>query len=196
MQPNAQPILLASSSRYRHQLLKKILADFDSAAPNLDESALPNESPTQLASRLGVSKAHALQTQFPGLLIIGSDQVACCGSQTLGKPGSREHAIAQLHLCNAQRVDFFTSICVLNARTGEYRCAIDNTQVYFRSLTTQQIEHYVDREQPYDSAGSFKAEALGIALFDKIESTDPNALIGLPLIKLIQLLESFDVQIL
>ncbi len=191
-----QPILLASSSPYRQQLLQKILPAFDTASPQIDESPKKDENAMQLAERLGIAKAQALRAQYPEHLIISSDQTACCNTLILGKPGGRESAIQQLMHCNAQQVIFYTSVSVLNAKTGEYRNHIDQTTVYFRHLTSEQITRYVDREQPYDCAGSFKVEALGIALFEKIESNDPNALIGLPLLTLVSLLESFGIAIL
>lgn len=196
MSSQPQAILLASSSRYRQHLLKKIIPAFESAAPQVDESPKANETAKQLAVRLGLAKAHALQTDYPDHLIIASDQVASCNALILGKPGNRDAAIQQLVHCNAQQVTFYTSVIVLNAQNGEVRQHLDQTQVYFRQLSLAQITHYIDREQPYDCAGSFKAEALGIALFEKIESSDPNALIGLPLIALVTLLASFGYTIL
>lgn len=181
-------IVLASSSVYRRELLKKLVPEFDCASPEIDESAGLYESPTKLSERLAIEKARALATVFPDALIIGSDQVAMLDGIQLQKPGNRENCMAQLTAASGRIVDFFTSVCVIDARTGAVYHDQDHTRVYFRNLSDAQISHYVDREQPYDCAGGFKSEGLGIALFDRIEGDDPNALIGLPLIRLCRLL--------
>jgi len=191
-----RPIILASSSKYRNQLLQKLGLKFTSIAPNIDESTLSNESPKQFALRLAQEKAQAIQAKAPNHLIIASDQVACCDNKILGKPGSFEDTVKQLKLQSGQTVHFFTAVCVLDSATNKMLSDIDICTVYFRHLTEQQILNYVKIEQPYDCAGGFKSEGLGIALFDKIEGDDPNSLIGLPLIKLITLLNNFDVNIL
>jgi len=191
-----RPIILASSSKYRNLLLQKLGLKFTSIAPNIDESTLSNESPKQFALRLAQEKAQAIQAKAPNHLIIASDQVACCDNKILGKPGSFEDTVKQLKLQSGQTVHFFTAVCVLDSATNKMLSDIDICTVYFRHLTEQQILNYVKIEQPYDCAGGFKSEGLGIALFDKIEGDDPNSLIGLPLIKLITLLNNFDVNIL
>jgi len=191
-----RPIILASSSKYRNQLLQKLGLKFTSIAPNIDESILSNEPPKQFALRLAQEKAQVIQAKAPNHLIIASDQVACCGNKILGKPGSFEDTVKQLKLQSGQTVHFFTAVCVLDSATNKILSEIDICTVYFRHLTEQQISNYVRIEQPYDCAGGFKSEGLGIALFDKIEGDDPNSLIGLPLIKLITLLSHFDVNIL
>ncbi|MGH1371511.1 MAG: Maf family protein [Cellvibrionaceae bacterium] len=176
-------IVLASSSPYRRQLLEKLGVYFSHASPDIDESPRPNEAPQALTERLSNAKAEALSTQHPNSLIIGSDQVAELNGTLLGKPGTRENAIAQLQLCSAQTVSFHTGICLLNSATGHYHYDCDTYTVIFRELTDTQIAYYVDREQPFDCAGSFKSEGLGISLFSAIRGDDPNSLIGLPLIK-------------
>lgn len=186
-------IVLASSSIYRAKLLKQLHLPFACTASNIDESPLKNETPVALAQRLSEAKARAVADQFPHHLIIGSDQVACCGNHILGKPGNRETAIQQLSQQSGQIVQFYTGISVLDSATGKCLSDVDVCNVHFRPLDLQQILRYLDIEQPYDCAGSFKSEAYGIVLFDKIVGDDPNALIGLPLIKLITLLTQFGI---
>lgn len=188
--------VLASSSIYRKQLLEKLPISFITVSPEVDELAKNSELPEQLAHRLAVAKARAVQTQFTQHLIIASDQVAILNGQQLTKPGDRNRTIKQLELCSGHRVAFYTSICLLNSTNGEYYCDIDKTTVHFKNLSKEQIIRYVDLDQPYDCAGGFKVEGLGIALFKGIEGQDPNALIGLPLIKLINLFEKFGVTLL
>ncbi|NJD05233.1 MAG: septum formation inhibitor Maf [Methylococcaceae bacterium] len=189
-------LVLATGSRYRRQLLGKLELPFDSASPDIDESHRPGESPMALARRLASEKAMALANQFPDHLIIGSDQVAELNGRALGKPGTHSRATAQLRAASGNTMVFFTAVCVLDSRSTLSRSDVDRTVVYFRPLTDQQIERYVDREQPLDCAGSFKSEGLGIALFEKIDGEDPNALIGLPLIRLIRILEAFGCRVL
>ena len=189
--PVTPPLVLASSSPYRRALLNKLHIDYIAAAPAIEESPLPNETPKQLALRLGIQKAQALKSKYPNHLIIGSDQVAAYDNQLLGKPGNRINAVQQLQAMSGRTVVFYTSIAVYHSATDTSVSDCDKTTVYFKTLSNGQIERYVDLDRPFDCAGSFKAENLGIALFDKIESEDPNALIGLPLIKLIALLEYF-----
>jgi len=145
--------------------------------------------------RLAQEKAAAVAQQFPEDLIIGSDQVAMLAGQQLTKPGGRANAIRQLRAASGQAVTFYTSVCVLNSATNESGTDLDRTIVHFRPLTNAQIEAYVDRDQPFDCAGGFKSESLGVVLFEKIEGEDPNALIGLPMIRLIRLLETFGVTV-
>lgn len=189
-------IALASSSSYRKALLGKLGIAFHSAAPEIDESPKPGEAPDTLAERLAMEKALALVVPFPNHLIVGSDQVAVIDDRRLGKPGSRANAIDQLRFCAGRGVAFYTALCVLDARTGAAKTDLDITVVHFRPLTESQIQNYVDREQPLDCAGSFKSEGLGIALFDRIEGEDPNALVGLPLIRLVRMLEAFGIEVL
>ena len=157
-------IVLASSSAYRAKLLKNLHIPFTCTASNVDESPLKNETPIALAQRLAEAKARAVAEQFQHHLIIGSDQVACCGEHILGKPGNRETAIQQLSQQSGQIVDFYTSISVLDSATGKCLNDVDLCSVHFRQLDRSQILRYLDIEQPYDCAGSFKSEAYGIVL--------------------------------
>jgi len=190
------PIVLASTSIYRKQLLQKLKINFICAAPNIDETPQANEPAKQLALRLAKEKALAIQQQYPQHIIIASDQVASFADQILGKPGDHKQTVQQLKQQSGQAVNFFTSVCVLNSATNKQHIDIDVCTVYFKQLSEQQILNYVAFEKPYDCAGGFKSEGLGISLFEKIEGDDPNALIGLPLIKLISLLHKFDIEIL
>ena len=194
MQTNS--LVLASGSKYRKALLEKLNLRFICAQPNIDENTKGQELPTELAVRLAEEKARALATSYPNHFIIGSDQVAMVDKTQLHKPGHKQAAIEQLRLCSGKQVKFYTSVCVLDTTNNQLRSALDICTVYFKNLTTQQINHYINIEQPYHCAGSFKSEGLGIALFERIAGDDPNALVGLPLIKLIQLLQAFDIEIL
>lgn len=188
-------ILLASSSIYRRQLIEKIGVSVEFDKPEVDETPFANETPEKLAQRLSISKAKALQEIYPEHLIIGSDQVAELGGNLIGKPGSHTAAIQQLQNARGKIMNFHTGIALLNAATGsiQYRCC--RYEVKFRPLSDQQINHYLLRETPYDCAGSFKSEGLGIALFEYIRGDDPNSLVGLPLIHLTEMLahENIDV---
>lgn len=190
------PLVLASSSPYRRLLLEKLGLTFNCASPDVDESQRPGEPPQELARRLAESKARALAADFPDHLIVGSDQVATIGGRVLGKPGGRAAAIEQLLLAAGKAVSFHTGLYVWNSREQRGLGDLDTTTVHFRPLTRQQIEAYVERETPYDCAGGFKSESLGIVLFQRIEGEDPNALVGLPLIRLVKLLEQFGVAVL
>lgn len=189
------PIILASGSQYRAELLRKLHLDFLGCSSNVDETPFPGESPEQLAMRLSQAKATALSAIYPNHLIIGSDQVAICGNKWLNKPGERTQAIRQLQAQSGKSVRFYTGVCVLNSANGQSLSDIDICSVHFKTLSDRQIERYVDMEKPFDCAGSFKSEGLGIALFSRIEGDDPNALIGLPLIKLTGLLARFGVDV-
>ena len=185
----SQPrIVLASTSRYRAELLRRILDDFEQAAPDADESALPDEAPRARATRLAAAKALAVASGHGDALVIGSDQVATLGNQVLHKPGNIDIAREQLHASSGNCVDFFTGICVIDTRDSQQRAALDHTRVVFRNLTDAEIDRYLAHERPLDCAGSFKSEGAGITLFERIESEDPTALIGLPLIALARLL--------
>lgn len=183
-----RPLVLGSTSRYRQELLARLRLPFSTAAPDIDESALENERPDQTALRLAVLKAQAVAARHPDAVVIGSDQVATCDAIRLGKPGNRERAITQLTQVAGRTVTFHTAVCVLDAATGQHEVQNVPTYASFRALTQAQIEAYVDAEQPFDCAGSAKVEALGIALLQRVESTDPTALIGLPLIALTAML--------
>ena len=181
-------IVLASSSPYRQALLRRVLPEFSTAAPDIDESPLPAEAPETLVRRLAEAKARAVALTHPDALIIGSDQVAALGAQLLTKPGHRSRAIEQLRACSGHSVRFCTGLCVLDAPSATADVLVEAFTVHFLSLSPAQIEHYIDREQPLDCAGAFKAEGLGVALFERLEGDDPSSLIGLPLIALCGLL--------
>jgi septum formation protein len=188
-------LVLASSSPYRKELLAKLGIPFEAASPGIDESALSGETPAQQSKRLAEDKAMALRQRFPAHLIIGSDQVATLEGVQLGKPGNPARTVAQLCAASGKKVEFLTSVCVLDSSTGEAVSATDRTVVHFRPLTEEKIKRYVDKERPYDCAGGFKSESLGIALIERLETGDPNALVGLPLISLVGLLEKFGLEI-
>ncbi|HAS8512258.1 TPA: septum formation inhibitor Maf [Vibrio vulnificus] len=180
-------LVLASTSPFRQQVLEKLAIPFSTLSPNCDETPLEGESPQQLVLRLAESKAQSCQINQPSL-VIGSDQVCVIDGNIVGKPHSRQNAIAQLTAQSGQSIVFYTGLAVYNSETGETCSCIDEFKVHFRPLTQTQIERYVDKEQPFYCAGSFKSEGLGIALFEKLEGKDPNTLVGLPLIDLIDLL--------
>ena len=183
-----RPLVLASTSPFRRELLARLGLAFETASPDVDESSLPGEGPVSLVERLAEAKARAVAPLFPQALIIGSDQVACIDDRVLGKPGDRQRAIAQLEQASGRTVLFQTGLCLYDAAADRARVACEPFQVRFRRLTRSQIEGYVDREQPFNCAGSFKSEGLGIALFEGLDGADPNSLIGLPLIRLVDLL--------
>jgi MAF protein len=191
-----QPILLASSSTYRRELLTRLGLPFEWASPDIDESPLLNEcgdvteSADALVARLSLAKAKALAFAHPEHLIIGSDQVAVLGDQIIGKPHTYERALTQLRNASGNQVIFKTGLCLLNARTGQSHLSVEEFIVEFRELSNDQIHHYLSYEQPYDCAGSFKCEGLGVALFRKLSGDDPNTLIGLPLIRLVAMLQA------
>lgn len=189
-------IILASGSSYRRELLGRLGLQFESASPEIDETALPGEAPSDTALRLSVLKARALCGRFVDAVIIGSDQVASCGDLRLDKPGNRENAIRQLEYMSGRTAAFDTAVSVLDARSGAVRSRVVPCRVTLRRLTRAQIEAYLEREQPYDCAGSAKAEGLGIALIARIDTEDPTSLIGLPLIALTELLEEAGVPVL
>ena len=184
-----QPILLASSSLYRRELLTKLVLPFEWASPSVDETALIKENADDLVTRLAQDKARALAADYPRHLIIGSDQVALLDSEILGKPNNYERAFAQLKAASAKQVIFKTGLCLLNATTHQIQICVEEFSVFFRELSDEQIHNYLIYETPYDCAGSFKCEGLGIALFNKLSGDDPNTLIGLPLIRLVEMLK-------
>lgn len=188
-------LVLASASPYRRQLLERLQIPFQTQAPSIDESARVNEPPQTLVQRLALEKARALTPVYTDALIIGSDQLALLGGKILGKPGSHAGAVEQLLSCQGRSVTFYTGLCLLNALNGEYQLDCIPFTVQFRKLSRAQLERYAERDRPYDSAGSFKAEALGISLFEKMLGDDPTALIGLPLIRLTSMLNTAGVEI-
>jgi len=191
-----QPLILASTSPYRRELLARLGLPFQVANPQTDESALPGESPEQMALRLSEAKARAVAANFPNALIIGSDQVATVDGKIYGKPGDHPRAVEQLRALSGKTVNFFTGICLYNARTGHVETRGVPTLVSFRELSNQEIENYLRREPAYNCAGSAKSEGLGIALLRSMQGDDPNALVGLPLIALCDLLRQQGVVVL
>ena len=190
---NPPRIVLASTSPYRAELLQRIITDFEQIPPNTDEPDLPAELPRARAARLAAVKAQAVTPNLHDALVIGSDQVAALGNEVLHKPGNTEKAREQLRSSSGKTVDFFTGLCLLDTRDGNRRTALDHTRVIFRKLSDAEIDRYIARERPLDCAGSFKAEGAGITLFELIDSTDPTALIGLPLIALARMLREAGV---
>ncbi|MDH5830273.1 Maf family protein [Luteimonas sp. M1R5S18] len=187
-------LVLASTSRYRAELLSRLRLPFETVRPDVDEAPAAGESPASLALRLATAKAAAVAATRPEALVIGSDQVASCDGRILGKPGTRATAIAQLQAMSGREVVFLTAVAIASAGApGEQ--ALDTTTVRFRQLPDDEIARYVDAESPLDCAGSFKCEGLGIALFESIESRDPTALVGLPLIATARLLRARGVVI-
>lgn len=193
---NTQPIILASTSVYRSELLSRLQIPFQTAAPEIDETPLLNESAKQTSWRLSREKAQAISLIHPEGLIIGSDQVALLGAQHIGKPLTHENAVAQLRAMRGQSITFYTALTVLNARTAEFQTEVAINKVSYRDFTDAQIESYLHKDQPYNCAGSVKSEGLGIALIESIEGDDPNALVGLPLILLVNMLLKQGVAIL
>lgn len=186
-------LVLASTSRYRRELLERLRLPFDVARPDVDETPRPGESPYELAVRLADAKAAAVAAVHDAW-VIGSDQVAELDGRPLGKPGDRENAARQLEMMSGRTVEFHTALCVRHA-DGRRHAGCDRTRVRFRTLDADEIARYIDAEQPFDCAGSFKSEGLGITLFDAIETQDPSALIGLPLIATARLLREAGFQL-
>lgn len=189
-------LVLASSSPYRRALLERLRVPFEIARPEIDEAVSPGEAPTDYVRRLARRKAEAVSAAYGDALIIGSDQCAVLGGRILGKPGNRERARTQLADCAGRAVVFHTGLCLLDARATEAQIEDVRYTVHFRRLEPAAIEAYLDRETPYDCAGSFKAEGLGVALFERMEGDDPTALIGLPLIRLSAMLRQAGLDVL
>lgn len=188
-------LILGSSSPYRAELLKKLGLEFQTFSPNIDEGRKANESPKELVLRLATQKAQEVAKHKSGI-IIASDQVATLYGEILNKPNTKENAIKQLTKQSGNRVQFLTSLCVLDSQTNKSEVIVDTFTVYFKTLSVAQITRYIDKEDVLNCAGSFKSEGLGIALFEKLEGDDPNSLMGLPLIKLITLLKKFNTAVL
>lgn len=186
MEPARPRLILASSSPYRRGLLKQLGLQFECISPNVDETPIANETANNLVRRLALAKAESILSQHPHSLVIGSDQVADLDRTILGKPQEVERAVAQLRACSGKIVRFYTSVALLSSQMRQLDVVC--TEVKFRTLTEKQIRAYIKKEEPLDCAGSFKCEGLGVALFELISSEDPSALIGLPLIKLNQML--------
>lgn len=189
-------IILGSTSEFRKQILEKLNLSFQTAKPEVDETALPNETAHQLVERLAIAKAQAVANAHDNALVIGSDQVALFNDTILGKPHTHENAIKQLSSFSGNKVTFLTGLAVINSDTGETHSLVEPFEVYFKQLTLEDIEAYLIAETPYKCAGSFKSEALGICLFEKLVGDDPNTLVGLPLIKLVGLLDNFGYSVL
>ena len=190
------PLILASTSPFRKQLLEKLQLPFSCCDPDVDETVKANETPEELVLRLAKAKAAAGAKSFSKGLVIGSDQVAVINGQIIGKPLNRDTAIAQLTQASGQAITFYTGLAVHNADTAQVEALVEPFTVHFRQLSQQNICRYVDLEQPFYCAGSFKSEGLGIALFERLEGKDPNTLVGLPLISLIDLLHKQGVDVL
>ena len=185
-----QQLILASTSPYRKQLLEKLHLPFTTDKPFVDETPIPNETAVQLVERLAIAKAQALVSKHPNALIIGSDQVCVNNNVILGKPGNFDTAFAQLRAASNKSITFYTGLALINSTTGNTQFLVEPFTVKFRQLTDLMIKNYLEKEQPYNCAGSFKSEGYGVVLFDSLEGKDPNSLIGLPLISLIKLLEA------
>lgn len=192
---NSRPIVLASTSIYRKELLQRLEIPFQVAAPNVDESPLPDETAKQTSMRLAVEKARVVAVSHPNALIIGSDQVALLDRQQLGKPLTHDNAVRQLRALRGRCATFYTAVTLLNAQTGSVQTAVAENKVHFREYSDDEIESYLLKEQPYHCAGSAKSEGLGIILISRMEGDDPNALVGLPLIQLVTMLKNEGVKV-
>ena len=187
-------LVLGSTSPYRRELLQRLRLPFDSDSPRVDETPRPDEAPAALALRLALEKAHEVASRHPGAVVIGADQVADLAGRAIGKPGNHARAVAQLQALRGQRVVFHTAVAVVRSDTGFAQALLAPVTVQFRDLSDAEIEHYLRLEQPYDCAGSAKCETLGIALLEAIESDDPTALVGLPLIRTCALLRQAGIE--
>jgi septum formation protein len=189
-------LILASTSSFRRELLARLALPFTVQAPDVDETGRPGEHAPALVARLAEAKAAAVARQQPAALVIGSDQAAVLDGAIIGKPGNHEGAVVQLQRAAGRTVVFYTGLCLLDSASGHRQIAVEEFRVVFRALTPAMIEAYLQREQPYQCAGSFKSEGLGIALFERLEGADPTSLIGLPLIRLTRMLEAAGVMVL
>ena len=183
-------LILGSTSPFRKALLERLHIDFVCDSPDIDETPLPNEPVETMVVRLAVAKAQAIAERHPNSLIIGSDQSAVLDGEKLSKPGNFDNAFKQLSRASGKKITFQTGLCLLNTSTGNIQSSCIPYTVVFKEMTPTMIENYLHKEEPYNCAGSFKSEALGIALFERFEGDDPNALIGLPLIELVNFLEN------
>ncbi|KGJ87706.1 Maf family protein [Colwellia psychrerythraea] len=191
-----KPLVLGSTSPYRKSILEKLQLPFNCAKPNIDESALPGELPQNLVQRLAIEKAKAVKAEYPSALIIGSDQVAVCEGEILGKPHNFDNGVSQLTKFSGKSITFYTGLCVYDSENDKAASLVEPFTVHFNALSQEEIANYLNAEQPYNCAGSFKSEGLGICLFSKLEGDDPNTLIGLPLIKLVGLLKQQGIDVL
>lgn len=188
-------LVLASSSPFRRELLARLMIPFEVVVPDVDETPRPAESPPVLVERLAIAKAQAVAAKHPKSLVIGSDQVAVHDGEIVGKPHTHERAVAQLQAASGKTVMLYTGLALVNSKTGRVQSEVVPFRVLFRPLTLDQIENYLRKEQPYHCAGSVKSEGLGVALLERFEGEDPATLIGLPLIRLIRMLEQEGLQI-
>lgn len=184
------PLVLASTSPYRRELLARLGLPFEVEAPEVDEAPLAGEAPEALVRRLSEAKARAVAARRPGAVVVGSDQVAVIDGEVLGKPGGPERAREQLRRASGRAVDFLTGLAVLDTRDGRLQLAVVPFRVVFRPLDEARIEAYLRHDEPWNCAGSFRSERLGVALFERMEGDDPTALMGLPLIRLVRMLEA------
>jgi len=189
-------LVLGSTSPFRKTILEKLNLPFLCAKPNINETALANETPLALVERLSIEKAKAVAKEYPNALIIGSDQVAVCEGEILGKPHGFENGVKQLTMFSHKSITFYTGLCVFNSASNKITSIVEPFVVHFKPLSQIEIINYLNAEQPYNCAGSFKSEGLGICLFEKLEGKDPNTLMGLPLISLVALLKQHDVDVL
>ena len=189
-------LVLGSTSPFRKVILEKLQLPFQCAKPNIDETEKQGESPQILVERLAIEKAKAVTSQFPNALIIGSDQVAVCEGEILGKPHNFTNAVVQLNKFSGKSITFYTGLCVYDNENDKSVSLVEPFIVHFKKLNQEEIENYLHAEEPYNCAGSFKSEGLGICLFSKLEGDDPNTLIGLPLIKLVELLKQQGIDVL
>lgn len=183
-------LVLGSSSPFRKMLLERLMVPFETANPDIDESPLDGETPIELVERLAIEKAQAVATTHPNSLIIGSDQVALHGDEVVGKPHTHERAIEQLRSASGKKITLYTGLALINSTTGKIQSEVIPFTVHFKELSERVIESYLRKEEPYNCAGSVKSEGLGIALMERFDGDDPNALIGLPLIRLVAMLEN------
>jgi septum formation protein len=188
-------LVLASSSPYRQKLLQQLQLQFEAVSPEIDETPLPNEAPVELVERLAIAKARAVADTCTKCLVIGSDQVAVHDDEIVGKPKDHEDAVRQLQYASGKSITLYTGLALINSETGAVQSEVVPFMIHFRDLTQEQIEHYLKKDQPYNCAGSVKSESLGVALFERFEGDDPNALIGLPLIRLVRMLEKEGVPV-
>jgi len=186
---NSPTIILASSSRYRQTLLKRIIPRFDAINPDIDETSLVDESAQDLAQRLAQAKADKIAQQYPAAIVIAADQVALCDGKILGKPGNHDNALQQLSFCSGKSVQFLTQTCLVHQDSNLNLTHLSQVELCFLTLSPDTIEQYLKQDQPYDCAGSFKVESFGIQLFEWIKSDDPTSLVGLPLIAVNRLLK-------
>ena len=189
------PLILGSGSKYRREILDRLHLNYDVVKPDIDESAISSESPQQLVGRLAEAKARAVEKRmtYDNAIIIGSDQVAVCDGNILGKPGNYENAVRQLSSFVGKTVTFYTGLAVFNTEAQQCEVRVEPFEVEFRQLTAEEIERYVELENPFDCAGSFKSEGLGISLFSGLKGNDPNTLIGLPAIALLDMLRTHGI---